>query len=243
MAFLTHRYLKTYPHYPLEIDRTNPITKGLVYANAGKNYGYTKSRGLRTYVDRQEYYTGGTIANYSTNIDTATNTIIGKVYAASLYPWGTFNNGYYVSAADNMSLGIGFSNTNNLSAICRRNSDAVTNFKAITFPYNAVLCATGTIGTGGTAYENGISIGSITNNGTYLADTRRTPSAEIPVSWFYIFNRIISVDEQKELIRFPYMVFRPITSKAYFLQLATLSNPRVLALTNYGGLPTVSYSV
>lgn len=200
------------------INWENPITRGLRIAVFGGAF-YNAVDGQVTNALRTGlgFRSSSLSSTYDEIGDTAEGCVIGEViYTSNNGDYATLDSGFYNTASDNLSIGIGlWGVSNTLYATCRRNNAGVTGLKAISFPYRAVIACSGSIGGGATAYENGLSIGSVSTFGTYSKDSRRRYAASTSTStgkesrWYAAFNRALSAAEIASLSANPWQLFEP----------------------------------
>ena len=210
------------PQGRVEVNWANPITEGLIFASAGYSDAVTTSP-LVLVPDGLGFKSSALLPVYRAADDAAAFTVMGDVeFTSNNGDWAALDYGYYVSGAENMNVSIGLMGSENtLYATCRKNNGNITTLKAISFPYRATLALSGAIGTGATAYENGISIGAVANAGAYSPDSRRRFSAFTNTSagkrayWQSVWKRALSAAEIAEAYRDPWQIFRADPIRIY----------------------------
>lgn len=213
-----------------EVDWANPITEGLIFASAGASDAVTTSP-LVLVPDGLGFKSSELLPVYRAADDVVAFTVMGDVeFTSNNGDWAALDYGYYVSGTQNMNTSIGLMGSENiLYATCRKDQGSITTLKTISFPYRATLALSGAIGTGATAYENGISIGAVASAGAHSPDSRRRFSAFTNTTagkkayWQSVWKRALSAAEIAEAYRDPWQLFRADPIRIYSLPSGPIS--------------------
>lgn len=147
---------------------------------------------------------------------------------------------YFVSNTDRQSIGLYWEDTNTRFVIvfsrnsASQNSGTGNPIISTTFPVVGQLIGTYDWGAGSAVvYQNLVQVANTGPAGTYAADSRKrmrvSEIAQWGVKYFYLWNRLLGETERAWLFAEPYVFFRPIVRRRWFVPAAA---------PPAGGLPT-----
>ena len=218
------------PQYPVGVDFSNPLTKDIDYFLYG-GIDATKvgpSGLVRVGVCRYGVtQRGGT--PYKVSADKADYTLISHhKYTSENGDWSGNTWGYFTTDADCQDVGIALGSFPAISVYavnrCNFNGTTIVDV-SITFPYEAILAITGTIGstTAANVYKNGVLYKTVpkAGSGAFSVDSRKgfftgaTTSTGKEFAWSIKFHRILSAEEIRKITDNPWQLLIPQERKIF----------------------------
>jgi len=210
----------------VEIDWENPLTRGLVAYLTPMGGGV--SRFIRNErpslgVIRRPYGVAHDVSvssPVSGLLDGSTMTWVARVYmAADPASWPGSGVSYYATGTDRFHFGLSWNDSMNAIQPTAVKDNGGLNLGGgnytVTFPYEEHVMVTVSAWGAINCYRGASPTAAVTDTalGTYGNDSRKAFQAGgIPMFYQYLYNRILTNQEDREIIRAPFQIFKPVRS-------------------------------